>query len=131
MMTDNIADMLTRIRNAVALDRDTVEMPASQQKQAIADVLRKEGFIEDYRVVGELPHRLLKIYLKYGPYGEKVIQEIARVSRPGRRIYKTVKNLPYVRNGAGILIVSTSNGVISDRQCRKQDIGGEIICSVY
>jgi small subunit ribosomal protein S8 len=131
MMTDPIADMLTRIRNALLIEQQTVEMPASNMKASIARVLKDEGFVEDYRVVGEPPRRLLKIYLKYGPLGEKVIRRIERVSKPGRRIYRGVADLGYVSNGLGIWVVSTSRGVLSDRECRDRNVGGEVVCSVF
>ena len=130
MMTDPVADMLTRIRNALMVEYETVEMPASRQKQGIARVLKDEGFIEDYRVVGEGPKKLLKIYLKYGPLGEEVIREVQRVSLPGRRVYRGVRDLPRVANGMGTAIVSTSKGILSDRECRRQRVGGEVLCSV-
>ncbi len=130
MMTDPIADMLTRIRNALRIERKTVEMPASKMRERIAEVLKREGFIGDYQLVGEGPDRLLKIYLKYGPLGEEVIQEIIRVSKPGRRVYKSVGELGHLRNGLGIWIVSTNQGVLSDRECRRRKVSGEVLCSV-
>jgi len=130
MMTDPIADMLTRIRNALMTSGKAVEMPASRMRASVAQVLKEEGYIEDYRVAGETPRKLLKIYLKYGPLGERVIRTITRLSRPGRRVYRTVETIPYVRNGLGICIVSTNRGVLSDRQCRRLKVGGEVLCSV-
>ncbi len=130
MMTDPIADMLTRLRNALAARHDTLEMPSSKMKEQIARVLRDEGFIEDYRVAGEPPHRLLKIYLKYGPLDEDVIRKLERASKPGRRIYRGVDELDYVANGLGIWVVSTNRGVLSDRECRRLRVGGEVVCSV-
>jgi len=131
MMTDPIADMLTRIRNALMIENDTVEMPDSKVKQSIAAVLKQEGFIADFKVAGEAPHRVLKVWLKYGPLGENVISSIQRVSKPGRRIYRPVSELGRVRNGMGMWVVSTNMGMLSDRQCRKQGVGGEVVCSVY
>jgi small subunit ribosomal protein S8 len=131
MMTDPIADMLTRLRNGLMVGHKTVEMPSSHMKEEVARVLQEEGFIEDYRVVGEPPHKLLKVYLKYGPLGEKVIHEVERVSKPGRRVYRTVKDLGRVRNGLGIWVVSTNRGVFSDRQCRQLKVSGEVLCSVF
>ena len=130
MMTDPIADMLTRIRNALAAEHPTVEMPASKEKEAIARVLRKEGFIDDFRAAGEAPRRLLKVYLRYGPLGEKVISKIERISKPGRRIYRGADELPRIANGIGMVVVSTSSGIMSDRECRKLHVGGEVLCSV-
>ena len=131
MMTDPIADMLTRMRNALMVDKKTVDMPDSKVKQAVARVLRDEGFIEDYRVAGEAPHKVLRIYLKYGPLGERVIREIQRVSSPGRRIYRQVDELGHFRNGLGVWVVSTNKGILSDRECRQQRVSGEVICSVF
>ena len=131
MMTDPVADMLTRIRNALMVRHESVELPASKEKEGIAHVLKDEGYIEDFRVVGQEPHRLMKIYLKYGPYGENLINQIKRLSKPGRRVYRAVRELPYVRNGLGICVVSTSRGILSDRECRKLNVGGEVICSVF
>jgi len=131
MWSDPIADMLTRIRNALATRDETVEMPASKVKENIARVLREEGFIEDYRTAGEPPDRLLKVYLKYGPLGEDVIRELTRVSKPGRRIYRAVDELGHVHNGLGIWVVSTNQGVLSDRECRRRHVGGEVLCSVF
>jgi small subunit ribosomal protein S8 len=131
MMTDPIADMLTRMRNALLVGHKTVEMPASNTKEGIARVLLEEGFIEDYRVVGEPPRKLLKVYLKYGPLGEKVINKLKRVSKPGRRVYRALNDLGHVRNGLGISIVSTNRGVLSDRQCRQLKVSGEVLCEVF
>jgi len=130
MMTDPIADMLTRIRNALSVGHKSVEMPSSRVKEGIARVLKAEGFIEDARAEGEPPRRMLKVYLKYGPLGEMVIQEIERISRPGRRIYRQVSELGHVRNGLGIYVVSTNRGILSDRECRQLHVSGEVLCSV-
>jgi small subunit ribosomal protein S8 len=131
MMTDPIADMLTRVRNALMIRRETVDMPHSKLKEGVAQVLRSEGFIEDFRVAGEAPHKVLRVYLKYGPLGEDVIREVRRVSSPGRRIYRQVGDLRSFRNGLGIWVVSTNKGIMSDRECRRQRVGGEVICSVF
>jgi small subunit ribosomal protein S8 len=130
MNSDPIADMLTRLRNALAARHETVEMPASKMKEQVARVLRDEGFIEDYRVAGEPPHRVLKVYLKYGPLDENVVRELKRVSKPGRRIYRAVDELGYVANGLGIWVVSTNRGLLSDRECRRENVGGEVVCMV-
>jgi len=130
MMTDPIADMLTRIRNALAAQKDTVEMPCSKAKIGIAEVLKREGFIEDFKTAEQGAHRLLKVYLRYGPLGEEIIRKIQRISKPGRRVYKSVKELPRVANGIGIAVVSTSHGILSDRQCRDMKVGGEVLCTV-
>lgn len=130
MMTDPIADMLTRMRNALATEKGTVEMPSSKLREGIALVLKREGFIEDFRVAEEGAHSLLKIYLRYGPLGEEVIRKLKRISKPGRRVYRGVGELPMVANGVGIAIVSTSKGILSDRECRQQKAGGEVLCTV-
>jgi small subunit ribosomal protein S8 len=149
MMTDPIADMLTRIRNGNSVERPAVEMPATKLKVAVAKVLHEEGFILGYRTgkytenaesgakefvesanLGE-PHVILQVYLKYGPDGEKVIRKIDRYSRPGRRVYQGYKDVKRVLDGLGIAILSTSKGVMSDRAAKKAKVGGEIICTVW
>ena len=130
MMTDPIADMLTRIRNANAVRRNTVAMPASKMKVGIAQVLKEEGFVADYRVHPDKPSSRLEITLKYGPDGERVIREITRVSKPGRRVYSRSKNLPTALRGLGIYVLSTGNGMVSDRTAREQNVGGEVLCKV-
>ena len=130
MMTDPIADTLTRVRNAIAVRKEPVEMPASNEKVGVADVLRREGYIEDYKVAEYEGKRTLKVYLKYGPVGENLIRELKRVSKPGRRVYRGVDELPRVANGIGTAIISTSEGIMSDRQCRKMHVGGEVLCTV-
>jgi small subunit ribosomal protein S8 len=129
-MTDPIADFLTRIRNAVSIDRERVSVPHSRVKEALCRVLKEEGFVADYRVT-EDPHKKLHIFLKYGPNGEKVINKIERVSKPGRRLYSPFDEIPRVLDGMGIMVVSTSKGIMSDRLCREQKIGGEVICRVW
>lgn len=130
MMTDPIADMLTRIRNAVAIERPSVDIPASHEKVGVAQVLQREGYIWDFEVVEERPVRVLRINLKYGPNGERVIQEIKRVSKPGRRVYRKAKDIPVVLQGLGISVVSTSQGILSNREAKEKGIGGEVLCSV-
>ncbi len=130
MMTDPIADMLTRVRNAISAHKPTVQMPASNEKAGVADVLQREGYIEDYQVAEYEGKRTLKIYLKYGPVGENIIRELTRVSKPGRRIYRDVESVPRVANGMGTAIISTSKGILSDRECRKEHVGGEVMCAV-
>ena len=131
MMTDPIADMLTRIRNAIMAEKKTVEMPASKEREGIAQVLKRQGFIEDYAVAEQDAHRLLKVYLRYGPLGEHVIREIKRVSKPGRRIYRGARELPRVANGIGIAVISTSEGILSDKECRERNLGGEVLCTIF
>lgn len=130
MMTDPIADMLTRIRNAVRVERPHVDMPLSGVKVGVADVLKREGYIWDFKEIEGEPVKLLRIELKYGPNGERVIQTIRRVSRPGRRLFSKSRDLRPVLNGLGISIISTSKGVVSDREARQQNIGGEVLCEV-
>jgi len=129
-MTDPIADLLTRIRNAASLNRARVGIPHSKVKENVCRVLKQEGFIGDYRITTD-GAKILQVYLKYGPDGEKVINEIARVSKPGCRVYKPTGKIPKVLGGMGILIVSTPKGMLSDRQCREQKIGGEVIARVW
>jgi small subunit ribosomal protein S8 len=132
MMTDPIADMLTRIRNSVRVERPYVDIPTSRVKRGIADVLKREGFIWDWKeieVEGE-PVAYLRIELKYGPNGERVIQTIKRVSKPGRRLYTRSRELKPILGGLGISIISTSKGVISDREARRDNVGGEVLCEV-
>jgi small subunit ribosomal protein S8 len=133
MMTDPIADMLTSIRNAVRIERPRVEMPLSKVKCGLAEVLKREGYIWDWREEQEdgAPNKQLSIELKYGPNGERVIRHIRRVSKPGRRVYSPATGLRPVLNGLGISIISTSRGVISDREARQRNLGGEVLCEVW
>lgn len=131
--TDPISDMLTRIRNANSLGHEVVAMPSSKLKLGIAEALKREGYISSCQVVRPTmgkPHQQLTLTLKYGPDGEKVIQYIDRVSRPGRRVYSGGKAVPRVLSGLGISILSTSRGVLSDREARQQNVGGEVLCTV-
>ena len=129
-MQDPIADMLTRIRNAQARSKFEVQMPASSKKTAVARVLKDEGYIADFRLEGESPKEQLVLGLKYYQ-GDPVIEKIQRVSRPGLRVYRDKDNLPSVIGGLGVAIISTSRGMMSDRQARDSGIGGEVICAVY
>ena len=130
-MTDPIADMLTRIRNALVVKRETVEIPVSKTKTAIAEILFKEGYISGYEIVGEGIDSKIVVTLKYGAKGEKVITGLKRISKPGLRIYAGYDELPKVLNGMGIAIVSTPKGVMTDREARKQHHGGEILAYVW
>lgn len=130
-MTDSVADMLTRIRNANSLRRSTVSMPSSSLKLSVAEVLQREGFIDGFDLVERPIQNELQIRLKYGPEGEMVIQHIQRYSRPGCRKYRSADDLPRVLDGLGIAVVSTNKGVLSDRECRKEHVGGEVLCTVY
>ena len=131
MMTDPIADMLTRIRNGVRVERPHVEVPLSKVKRGVADVLKREGYIWDWQEVEGSPVSSLRLDLKYGPNGERVIQKIQRVSKPGRRVYSRANELAPVLNGLGISVVSTSRGVLSDREARQRNLGGEVLCEVW
>ncbi len=131
MMTDPIADMLTRIRNAVRVERPHVDMPISKVKRGLADVLKREGYIWDWKELEASPVSQLRIELKYGPNGERVIQKIRRISKPGRRVYSRANDLQPVLNGLGIRIISTSRGVVSDREARQRNLGGEVLCEVW
>jgi small subunit ribosomal protein S8 len=131
MMTDPIADMLTRIRNAVSIERPFVDIPVSREKEGIARVLQREGYVWDFEIVDEQPVKILRLNLKYGPNGERIIQEIKRVSKPGCRIYKKSRELPVVLEGMGISVVSTSQGILSNREAQAKGVGGEVLCSIY
>ena len=131
MMTDPIADMLTRIRNAASVERPHVDLPTSKVKRGVADVLKREGYIWDWAETGDGPQRQLRIELKYGPAGEQVFRHIKRVSKPGCRVYQQSRNLRPVLNGLGISIVSTSQGVMSDREARRNKMGGEVLCEIW
>lgn len=130
-MTDPVADMLTRIRNANALMRDEVVIPSTAIKVRIAEVLKREGFIRDFEIRQGKLQNDLAVQLKYGPEGEKVIRRIDRASKPGCRVYRACADLPVVLNGLGIAVVSTNQGVLSDRECRAKKVGGEVICLVW
>ena len=130
IMTDPIADMLTRVRNALQARHETVEIPASKEKEAIAEILKSEGFITDYKVEGDVK-KVMTVTLKYGPNKEKVITGLKRISKPGLRVYAKVENLPRVLNGLGIAIISTSQGLMTDREARAKHCGGEVIAYVW
>jgi len=131
MWSDPVADMLTRIRNALRAKKREVQIPSSTLKVGIARVLKEEGYIEDFDVIDDGKQGILRIHLKYTPEGEPVITSLRRESKPGRRIYKSADEIPRVLNGLGIAIVSTSKGVLSDRKCRELNVGGELVCTVY
>lgn len=131
MMTDPIADMLTRIRNALQIERPFVEIPSSRVKIGIAEALQREGYIWDFEVIEQQPQNILRINLKYGPNGERVIQIIRRDSKPGRRLYKSLADMPEVLQGLGICILSTSKGILSNREAKKEHVGGELLCTVW
>lgn len=131
MMTDPIADMLTRIRNAIQIESPSVDIPASRVKIGIAEALQREGFIWDFEIVEQSPQNVLRINLKYGPNGERVVQRIRRISTPGRRVYSHAKNLPNVLQGLGVCILTTNQGVLSNREAKARNLGGEILCEVW
>lgn len=130
-MTDTIADMLTRIRNALIAKHDTVDVPCSTIKKAIADILVEEGYIKEYTVVEEGLVKTIRIKLKYGPNKQRVIVGIKRISRPGLRVYARKDEIPKVLNGMGIAILSTSRGIMTDREARKLGVGGEVLAYVW
>ncbi len=130
-MTDPIADMLTRIRNAYAAKHQKVDVPLSNLKVEIARILKEEGFINNYRVIGEGARRMIRVFLRYGPKGEQVITKVERVSKPGCRVYSGALEIPKVLGGLGINILSTSKGLMTDKQARRQRMGGEILCRIY
>lgn len=129
-MTDPIADMLTRIRNAVSARHDVVELPSSKEKVEIARILKEEGFIHGFVVSGEV-QKTLTISLKYGPNKEKVLSGLKRISKPGLRVYVDVNRIPRVLNGLGVAILSTSHGLVTDKQARNQHIGGEVVAYIW
>ena len=131
LVLDPIADMLTRIRNANTNKRDTVLIPQSKTKLAIAEILKEEGYIVDFKSVESEGIAMIEVTLKYGPNGEKVIQGLKRISKPGLRIYSNAEQLPQVLNGLGIAIVSTSKGIITDKEARKLNVGGEVLAYVW
>jgi small subunit ribosomal protein S8 len=130
-MTDPIADMLTRIRNATMVRHDRTDVPASRVKLEIAKILKQEGFIRTFKVLEEGPQGTLRIYLKYADDGESVIHGMERVSKPGRRVYRGVEDLPRVRSGLGVAVVSTNRGILTDEQARGLSVGGEVLCRVW
>ena len=131
VMTDPIADYLTRIRNANMAKHDSVEIPASNLKKSISEILKREGFIRDYEVADDNKQGVIKVFLKYGPNGERVISGLKRISKPGLRNYVSAEDLPKVLNGLGIAIVSTSAGVITDKEARQKNVGGEVIAYIW
>ena len=130
-MTDPIADMLTRLRNAAQARHLKVDMPASRMKVEIARILKDEGYISHFKTSDETGHHNLTVFMKYGPKGERVISNIERVSRPGCRVYVSKAEIPKVLGGLGINIVTTSHGVMTGKNARKQGFGGELLCNIY
>ena len=130
-MTDPIADMLTRIRNANVVKHETVDVPASNMKKELSRILLEEGFIRGYDVIEDGKQGIIRIQLKYGQTGERVISGLKRISKPGMRVYADKHEVPRVLNGLGISIISTSKGILTDKQARKEIVGGEVICYVW
>ncbi len=130
-MTDPIADMLTRIRNANVVKHETVDVPASNMKKELSRILLEEGFIRGYDVIEDGKQGIIRIQLKYGQSGERVISGLKRISKPGMRVYAAKDEIPKVLNGLGISVISTSKGVLTDKQARKENVGGEVICYVW
>ena len=131
VVTDTIADMLTRIRNANAMRYTEVKVPASKLKLELARILKEEGFITDYKVLEETAQGMILITLKYGPKKERVITGLKRISKPGLRVYAKASEVPKVLNGLGIAIISTSKGVMTDKEARKENLGGEVLCYIW
>ena len=130
-MTDPIADMLTRIRNANMVGHESVDVPASKMKKSIAEILLNEGYIKGYDLIEDNKQGIIRIQMKYGQNKERVITGIKKISKPGLRVYAKTEDIPRVLGGLGIAIVSTSQGVITDKEARKRNIGGEVICYVW
>ncbi len=130
-MTDPIADMLTRIRNALAVNKETVEIPSSNMKKAIADIMLKEGYVQDVKLVEDGYSGKLVVTLKYVGKKKSVINALQRVSRPGLRVYANVENMPKVMDGLGIAVISTNKGVMTDKQAKAQGVGGEVLCYIW
>jgi len=131
VVTDPIADMLTRIRNVLMNNGETVDIPLSQMKVAIARVLRKEGYIRNFKIIKNEKPPKIRIYLKYGPNNEKIINSLKRVSKPSARVYVKRKDIPIIKNGLGIAILSTSKGVMSSKEAYKRGVGGEVLCYIW
>jgi small subunit ribosomal protein S8 len=131
MVTDPIADFLTRIRNAILAKHETTDIPVSRLKWRLAGILKEEGYIADATLLQEGPHKVIRIVLKYEPGEISALQGLKRISKPGRRIYVSVDRLPRVLNGLGVAVISTSRGMMSDRECRRQNVGGEVLCHLW
>lgn len=131
VVTDSIADMLTRLRNAMERRHKFVSMPSSQTKRAIAEIMKDEGFIEDFQVIEVKPQNVLRIWPKYTEEDEPIITGMERVSKPGRRIYKRRDEIPWVLSGMGVAILSTSHGVMTGRRARREGVGGEVVCYIW
>jgi small subunit ribosomal protein S8 len=131
VMTDPVADFLTRVRNANMVSHETVEIPGSQMKLAIATILKEEGYIKDFEFIEDGRQGIIRVYLKYGPNREKVITGIKRISKPGLRVYVKKDEVPKVLGGLGTAVISTSNGLMTDKKARKEGVGGEVVCYIW
>jgi small subunit ribosomal protein S8 len=131
MVSDPVADLLTRIRNGSMAEHEKVDVPASKLKVRIAEILKEEGFIKNFRIIEDRKQGVLRVYLKYGPGQERVITGLRRVSKPGRRLYVSAEKVPSVLGGMGVAILSTPRGVMTDRESKKAKVGGEVLCYVW
>ena len=130
-MSDPLADMLTRIRNASSARHSKVDIPASKIKVNLARILKSEGYIKNYKLLKDQRHGILRIYVKYDEANQGVITGLERVSKPGRRVYVKKRDIPFVLNGMGISVLSTSKGILTDREARKENVGGELLCNIW
>lgn len=130
-LTDPIADLLTRIRNAIQAQHDKVDIPMSKEKEGILKILVAEGYISNYKIIANGAHQNLRVYLKYTSSRESVIRGLKRISKPGRRVYSGVAEIPRVLGGLGIAIVSTPKGIVTDKFCRQEKVGGEVLCYIW
>ncbi|HHX95603.1 MAG TPA: 30S ribosomal protein S8 [Clostridia bacterium] len=131
VMTDPIADYLTRIRNANMVYKGTVEIPSSKLKKSMSEILKREGYIKDYEFIEDGKQGIIRLYLKYGPGKERTITDLKRISKPGLRVYARKDEIPRVLGGLGIAIISTSKGILTDKEARREGVGGEVICYVW
>jgi len=131
VMTDPVADFLTRVRNANMVHHERVEIPASKMKKAIAEIFKSEGYIKDCEFIDDGKQGVIRVYLKYGPNKEKVITGLKRISKPGLRVYAKKDEVPKVLGGLGTAVISTSQGIMADRDARKQGLGGEVVCYIW
>jgi small subunit ribosomal protein S8 len=131
MVTDPIADFLTRIRNANQVYRDNVEIPASKMKQSMAEILKTEGYIKHYEYVKDEKQGILRLYMKYGPSRRRVLSGLKRISKPGLRVYVKKDEVPRVLGGLGVAVISTSRGLMTDKQARQEGLGGEVVCYIW
>lgn len=131
MMTDPIADMLTRIRNGLQAGHDSVDMPASNRKLDIAKIMKDEGYIKNLKFVQDNKQGILKVFLKYDDNKKPIIIQMKKISKPGRRVYASVEDIPRVKNGLGVAIISTSKGVMTDKKARIEHVGGEVLCTIW